>query len=52
MMFILFLIILALALLAKTISPYAAFSPKTMYNQPIPDWLGGIDPGLSGRFCA
>jgi len=52
MMFILFLIILALALLVKTISPYVAFSPSNMYNQPIPDWLKGIDPGLSGRFYA
>jgi hypothetical protein len=50
MMFILFLIILALALLAKTISPFVTFSPVTLYHRTAPDWLSGIDPGLSGRF--
>jgi len=52
MMFILFLILLALALLVKTISPYVAFSPATLYDRTAPDWLSGIDPGLSGRFYA
>ena len=35
-MMILLLIILALALLAKTASPYIAFRPPTMYTRPIP----------------
>lgn len=46
MMFIWLLIILALAMLAKTVSPYVAFRPATMYTRPIKDWMSGIDPGL------
>ena len=46
-MFIFLLIILALAMLAKTISPYVTFSPETLYTRSAPDWLGGIDPGLN-----
>jgi hypothetical protein len=49
-MFIFLLIILALAMLAKTISPYVPFSPASLYQRAAPDWLRGIDPGLSGRF--
>ena len=49
MMFILFLIILALTMIAKTISPYVAFNPATLYDRAAPDWLSGIDPGLNFR---
>lgn len=34
-------------MLAKTISPYVAFSPKTLYTASAPDWISGIDPGLN-----
>jgi len=51
MMFIVLLIILALAMLAKTVSPYVSFRPENMYTRPIKDWMAGIDPGLSGRVC-
>jgi hypothetical protein len=49
MMFIFFLIVMALALLIKTISPYVAFSPNTLYTARAPDWMRGIDPGLNFR---
>lgn len=49
MMFIFFLILMALALLVKTISPYVSFNPVTLYTKTAPDWLGGIDPGLNFR---
>jgi len=45
-MLIFLLIILALAMLAKTVSPYVSFSPKTLYTASAPDWMRGIDPGL------
>lgn len=48
-MFILLLILLALALLAKTVSPFVTFSPETLYTQSAPDWMKGIDPGLGFR---
>ena len=49
MMFIFFLIVMALALLIKTISPYVPFSPATLYTASAPDWLRGVDPGLNFR---
>ena len=49
MMFILFLILMALALLIKTISPYVPFSPATLYTRTAPDWISGMDPGLNFR---
>jgi len=52
MMFILFLILMALALLVKTISPYVSFSPKTLYTSSVPDWLRGVDPGLNFQLDA
>jgi len=48
-MIIWILILLALALLTKTISPYVPFSPKTLYTSPVPHWMRGIDPGLNFR---
>lgn len=51
MMFIFFLIVMALALLAKTISPYVPFSPATLYTRHAPDWLRGVDPGLDFRLA-
>lgn len=48
-MMIWLLILMALALLVKTVSPYVAFSPKTLYTSPVPHWMRGIDPGLNFR---
>ena len=49
MMFIFLLIILALAMLFKTVSPYVSFRPASLYDRAAPDWLKGVDPGLSFR---
>ena len=46
-MMIWLLILLALALLVKTVSPYVSFSPKTLYTTPIPDYLRDVDPGIN-----
>ena len=51
-MFIFLLILLALAMLAKTVSPYVSFSPKTLYTASAPDWLRGVDPGLNFQLDA
>jgi hypothetical protein len=51
MMFIFLLIIMALALLVKTISPFVAFSPKTLYTSAVPEWMRGVDPGLDFRIA-
>ena len=50
MMFIILLIVLALALLAKTVSPYVAFDPVTLYTRAIPS--DPPVPGLSWRLSA
>ena len=49
MMIIFLLILLALALLVKTVSPYVSFRPENLYTEPIPNWMRGIDPGLNFR---
>lgn len=49
MMLIYLLILLALALLVKTVSPYVTFSPETLYKQAAPDFLRDVDPGLGFR---
>jgi hypothetical protein len=49
MMIIFLLILLALGLLLKTVSPYVAFSPETLYTSPVPHWMRGVDPGLNFR---
>jgi hypothetical protein len=48
-MMIFLLILLALALLVKTVSPYVAFSPRTLYQSSVPNWLRDVDPGLNFR---
>jgi len=48
-MMIFLLILLALALLVKTVSPYVAFSPETLYTAPVPHWMRNVDPGLNFR---
>lgn len=50
-MFILLLILLALALLAKTVSPYVSFDPENLYKHHPRDWLKGVDPGLGFRLA-
>lgn len=48
-MMIWLLILLAMALLVKTVSPYVSFSPKTLYKSPVPDYLRDVDPGINFR---
>ena len=48
-MMIFLLILMALALLAKTVSPYVSFSPKTLYQTSVPNWMRDVDPGLNFR---
>lgn len=48
-MMIFLLILLALALLVKTVSPYVEFSPETLYKSPVPNWMRNVDPGLNFR---
>ena len=50
MMFVFLLLLLALALLAKTVSPYVTFDPVTLYTRAIPS--DPPVPGLAWRLSA